>query len=88
LKYSRVIEPKLKGNVVTEYWFGYVDDEPRAIYRLVRGDGIRRDEYYDWSRNEWLPSDIYRIILNGEIGYEKATQEDAEEFMRTKNVKD
>lgn len=73
---------------MTEYWFGYQDGEPRTIYRLIRAEGTWRDEFYSWAHADWLASDsIYQFIINGEIGYERASKEEAEEFMRARNVR-
>jgi hypothetical protein len=71
---------------MTEYWFGYYKDEPRVLYRIAVEDGASGiGERYDYNKHEWVTDDsINWYIYTGEIGYEKTTEEAAQQFIKSK----
>lgn len=71
---------------MTEYWFGYHNNAPSGLYRIVTEEGKRyQGEYYDFGDKAWKPSEtIDRYIYFGEIGYEKTTEEEALSFIRSR----
>ena len=69
---------------MTEYWFGFYKGEPRVLYRMVSGENSK-GERYDNNETEWGPdSTISWYLVSGELGYEQATEEEAQQFIQSK----
>jgi hypothetical protein len=51
---------------------------------MVSG-GNSKGERYDNNENEWVPdSTITWYLVSGELGYEQATEEEAQQFIQSK----
>jgi hypothetical protein len=67
---------------MTEYWFKFINNEPRTLYRTTLGGA---NERFDNTQFEWVPDDrIKWLLINGEIGYDQTTEEAAQQFIQSK----